>query len=159
MIQLPSGVHFLRECRPNSRPPQPQLRAWGYRLVPGGQTHHQCTPRLATGHGEVRGMAKRGASLQEFRLPVQRPKEMRKNTANAPGENICAWTQRNRERGCSQHLWDTAEAWAAAVNHTAHRKESSSYPELYGCTRAFPGKSGVATGFCGLWLPVKQSVK
>jgi len=41
---------------------------------------------------------------------------------------------------------DTAEARAAAVTLTAHRKqlgrESSSYPELYSCTRAFPGKLG-----------------
>lgn len=57
---------------------------------------------------------------------------------------------------------DAAEAQAAAITLTAHRREiereSSSYPELYSCTRAFPGKPGVIAGFCGLCLPVKLSV-
>lgn len=37
-------------------------------------------------------------------------------------------------------------------------QESSSYPGLYICTRAFPGKSGLIAGFCGLCLPIKLSV-
>lgn len=48
MIQLPSGLYFLRECRPNSQPPQPQLRAWGCCLVPGeiGTPSHAHPDRL-----------------------------------------------------------------------------------------------------------------